>query len=116
MSPRSWRERVMDILEAITQIQQFTRDMEFDEFRNDLKTLHAVILNLVIIGEAANAISAQLESQLPELPWHQIRGMRNWLVHHYFSIAPQILWATIQNDLPILAQKLEGILEENAAD
>jgi len=56
MSPRSWRERIRDILDAIAEIKAFTQGIEFDAFRHDSKTIRAVELNFIIIGEATNHI------------------------------------------------------------
>lgn len=84
MSPRDWRERVNDILDSITEIQAFTRGMDYASFSVDAKTLKAVELNLIIIGEAANRIPDSIEEAHPQIPWSWMRSMRNRLVHVYF--------------------------------
>ena len=68
MSPRDWQERVQDILEAIAEIQAFTRGMDFDTFRADAKTLKAVELDFIVIGEAANQIPDEVEETYPKSP------------------------------------------------
>lgn len=110
MSPRSWRERIEDILEAIAEIREFTRSMSFEQFRDDPKTLKAVALDIVIIGEAAGRIPDDIAEDHSEIAWSLMRGMRNRLVHDYFGMDPQILWDTIQNDLPPLIEPLQRIL------
>jgi uncharacterized protein with HEPN domain len=110
MSPRGWRERVQDILDAITEIQAFVTNVRFEEFQDDLKTMRAVELDLIILGEAANTIPEEVEEAHPEIAWHLMRGMRNRLVHTYFSVSPKILWDTIHQDLPPLALALAKLI------
>ena len=110
MSPRGWQARVVDILDAIAEIQMFTTDMDFASFQRDAKTQRAVELNFIIIGEAAAQIPDEIEEQNPQIPWHLMRAMRNRLVHVYFEIDPTLLWDTIQNDLPPLVPLLRALL------
>lgn len=110
MSPRRWRDRVQDILDAIAEIQSFVAGMDFDQFRGDAKTLKAVSADLIIIGEAANHVPDDIQSGAPEVPWHLIRAMRNRIVHVYFDMDPVILWDIVQQDLPKLAAPLGGLL------
>ncbi len=86
MSPRGWEERVQDILEAISEIQAFVANTGFEEFQDDLKTMRAVELDLIIIGKAANTIPEEVEEAHPEIAWYLMHGMRNRLVHTYFSV------------------------------
>jgi uncharacterized protein with HEPN domain len=110
MSPRSWKERIEDILEAIVEIQEFTRFMTFKEFREDPKTIKAVALDFVVIGEAAAHVPDDVAEAHPEIAWNLMRGMRNRLVHDYFEMDPEIIWGTVQNDLPPLLEPLRRIL------
>lgn len=111
MSPRNWRERIRDILDAIAEIESFTRGMDYSSFSVDTKTLKAVELNLIIIGEAASQIPSEVEEQYPQIPWALMRAMRNRLVHVYFSVDGKLLWNTIQNDLPLLVAPLRSLLQ-----
>jgi len=110
VSPRGWKERVEDILDAIAEIQAFTQGMDFDAFRADAKTLKAVELDFIVIGEAANQIPDEVEEKYPEVPWSLMRAMRNRLVHVYFSVDERLLWETVQNDLPVLVPALQSLL------
>ena len=112
MLPRSWTERIRDILDAMSEIETFTHSMAFDAFRNDTKTIRAVELDFIIIGEAANRIPETVQAAYPEIPWHLMRAMRNRLVHVYFSVDPQVVWDTIHNDLPPLIPLLESLLRD----
>jgi uncharacterized protein with HEPN domain len=86
--------------------------MSFDRFSADPKTVKAVELNLILIGEAANQVPAEVEQHYPQIPWQLMRAMRNRLVHVYFSVDEQLLWDTIQNDLPLLVTPLRSLLEQ----
>ncbi|HUH96446.1 MAG TPA: DUF86 domain-containing protein [Anaerolineales bacterium] len=109
MSPRDWKERVQDILDAIAETQKFTRGMGFDSFRKDERTLRAVELDFIVIGEASGQIPDEVQAQYPEIPWHLMRAIRNRIVHVYFSVDAKLLWDTVQNDLPQLVEPLKKI-------
>jgi uncharacterized protein with HEPN domain len=68
MSSRTWSARIRDILDAIAEIQAFTRDMDFEAFQADVRTLRAVELNFIVIGEAANTLPEAFEVAHPEIP------------------------------------------------
>lgn len=110
MSPRDWAERIRDILDAIAEIQYFTAGMNYDAFKADAKTIRAVELDFIVIGEAANRLPEDIEERYPEIPWSLMRAMRNRLVHVYFAVDPRLLWDTIQNDLPVLIPALTSIV------
>ena len=110
MSAREWPDRVRDIIDAIAEIQFFTKGMNLDSFRADTKTVKAVELNFIIIGEASGAIPDEIRAANPAVPWQLMRSMRNRMVHLYFHIDPAILWKTVQDDLPLLLPHLENLL------
>ncbi len=72
----------------------------------------AIVKDLEIIGEVANNVSPECQSQYPYIPWRAMVGMRNRLVHAYFGIDFEVIWQTIQQDLPPLIQSLERVLQE----
>ena len=110
MYTESWKERVAHIMLAIEEIQSFTRGMDFETFNRDDKTVRAVEMNFIIIGESATQIPNAIEEKYPHIPWHLMRAMRNRIVHVYFSVDNKILWETIQNDLPPLIPLLNELL------
>lgn len=110
MSPREWRDRIRDILAAIAEIQRFTRNLDDDSFRKDEKSVRAVEMNFIIIGEAASQIPDDIEEKYTTIPWNLMRAMRNRLVHVYFKVDEKLMWDTIQNDLPPLISGLEKLL------
>ncbi len=110
MSPRNWQNRIRDILDSIAEIQKFTRGMTYEAFRKDEKSIRAVEMNFIIIGEAANQVPEEIEEKYPEIPWSLMRALRNRIVHAYFNVDEKLMWDTIQNDLPPLIPKLETLL------
>lgn len=111
MSSRDWPDRVRDILDAIAETQYFIKGMKLDEFRVDARTVKAVELNFIIIGEASRAIPEEIQKANPKVPWQLMRSMRNRMVHVYFHIDPAILWKTATDDLPLLIPHLEQLLQ-----
>lgn len=111
MPHRQWQFRVGDISAAIASIQGYVSGMSYDDFIADRKTVDAVIRNFIVIGEAAGHIPNEICQTHPELPWQDMRAMRNFVVHEYFGISDKILWDTIHLDLcplqPLLAAMLK---------
>ena len=110
MSLRGWQDRIRDILDAIAEIQKFTRGMEYETFKEDDKSIRAVEMNFIIIGEAANQIPDEIEEKYTTIPWSLMRAMRNRIVHVYFKVDEKLMWDTVQNDLPPLIPELEKLL------
>lgn len=89
---------------------EFTREMDFEHFRQDKLCYFATIKNIEIIGEAAYMISQDFKASHPEIPWEGIIRMRHVLVHGYATILPELLWETIQADIP----QLIGLIQKLA--
>lgn len=111
MSSRSVQRRIQDIIEVGLEIEAFTKGMSFEDFQTDLKTVRAVLYSLAIIGEAAGSLLPEVEVDYPEISWVDIRGIRNVVIHEYFRVDLDIVWETIQQDLPSLIGQLEKLLE-----
>ena len=101
-----------DILDAIQMIGVFTRNMSFEEFRNDPKTIAAVERKLLVISEAAMRLGDKAPELVPEMPWRNIRGIGNWLRHQYDRVDVQTVWHTVIGDLPPLAAAIGRVLSE----
>lgn len=110
MPHRNWKIRIDDILTAINSIQSYTEGMDFSSFKSDRRTVDAVIRNLIIIGESASHVPEEICNRYPDIPWYEMRGMRNFVVHEYFTVSDKILWDTIHIDLKELPEKLKRIL------
>ena len=110
---RNDRERLLDVLEAIERIEKYTARGRpvFDE---DELIQTWVLHHLQIIGEAVRALSSDTTSRAQEVEWSKIVGMRNILVHDYFSLDTDIVWAVIENDLQALKLKVEEIIAEDS--
>lgn len=110
MPSRNWQNRVRDVLAAIAEIREFTSELTFEEFQDDRKTIRAVLYNLAIIGEAVRNISPDVETSHPEIPWDDVRGMRNIVIHEYFQVNLSIIWQTLQEDLVLLEVSLRQLM------
>jgi uncharacterized protein with HEPN domain len=106
MPSRSWQFRIDDILTAIDKIERYTKNMDFDTWLKDDKTVDAVIRNLEIVGEASSHLPDDVLQQYKDIPWKLMRGIRNILAHEYFGIDLEIIWKTAKEDLPNLKNKL----------
>lgn len=113
MPPREWRERLEDIVEALERITSYTVDMDFEQFCDDPKTVDAVIRNLIVIGEGSKHIPKEIQNQAMEVPWDDMRGIRNVVVHEYFGVSLAILWETVRKDIPSLMEPLRKLLESS---
>jgi uncharacterized protein with HEPN domain len=110
MPPREWKLRVGDILDSIAAIEEYVRGMDYEAFRQDRKTIDAVVRRFTVIGEAAANIPSAITDQYPQVPWRQMRDMRNVVVHAYFGVNTEVLWDTVRNDLPPLVPALKEIM------
>jgi uncharacterized protein with HEPN domain len=110
MSERSDIDYLFDILESIQRCLSYTTGLDWDSFVIDFRTQDAVVRNLEIIGEAVKALSSQLRDTYPEIPWKDVDGARDRLIHHYFGINNEIIWEIVQVDLPELLPQIQKIL------
>lgn len=113
MSPRKWPRRIEDILDAVAEIRVFVQGLSREEFCLDAKTVKAVMADLAVVGEAAGHIPDDVISAHPEVPWALMKAMRNRIVHVYFDVDPNIVWDTLQQDLPVLVEALRKLLDES---
>lgn len=109
---RDWKLRVRDILACIEKIELFTDSMTFDQFQQDARTIDAVIRNFEVIGEAAGYIPSEIQEQYPDIGWLEMRGMRNIMIHEYFSVSLPIIWHTVNHDLPDLYRKISTLIDK----
>lgn len=108
---RSPVERLKDILEAIEAIEQYSGILQEHFEQNPLIQVWFVH-HLRIIGEAARALPSETRELAPEIPWTKVIGMRNILVHGYFEVDTEVVWATVQSDLIPLKNSVLRLLAE----
>ncbi|AGA68226.1 hypothetical protein Desdi_0698 [Desulfitobacterium dichloroeliminans LMG P-21439] len=99
-----------NILESIIKIETYTNS-DKDEFMTSGIIQDAVIRNLEIIGEATKRVSRRLKEQTPEIPWTQMAGLRDVLIHDYMGISLKIVWNVVQNELPRLKIRIMELLD-----
>ncbi len=104
--------RFKHMLDSATAIFHFIDGKTHQEFNRDRMLSNAVIRELEVLGEAANHISKTTQKVFPELPWKQLIAMRNALIHAYFDIDYDIIWETVNDDLPPLYLQLKMILSD----
>ena len=93
-----------DITESLSKINRYIEGLDYNDLAKDEKTVDALIRNLEIIGEAAKKIPVDVRAQFPQIPWNEIAGMRDKLIHEYFGVDLEIVWETIQCDLTELEE------------
>lgn len=107
---------LLDILDSATLILDFIGQMGRDAFEHDLIRQDAVIRRLTIIGEATKRLSETFRLGHPEIPWKQIAGMRDVVVHNYDQVQIDKIWEVIQQDIPTLIRQIEPLVPPNSAD
>lgn len=112
MADRLQEDYLRDIIEHIAHITNFVEGVSYTEFLRNVEKIFAVIRALEIIGEAANHIAPQFRSRYPSVPWQEMIGMRNIVVHGYFGVNTAVIWRTVQEDIPPLRKQIEQILLE----
>jgi len=100
------------IREAIDTIKDYVGSANYESFRQDKKTVDAVVYQIAIIGEAANKLSQSFRDTHPEIPWRDMIDMRNILIHEYFGVVVKTIWDTVQDDLPELEKLVNKVLSE----
>lgn len=112
MKQRDFTDYLQDILDAINNIEEFVDDMSFEQFVKDKKTLHAVVRNIEIIGEASKNIPDSVKAKHKELPWKKMTGMRDKLIHGYFGVDVETLWKAVKENIPPLKKSVQKMLKD----
>lgn len=115
MSPLQDIALLQHIAEALEKILRHTDGKTFDQIYDDENLYDATIRRFEIMGEAFSRISLDTRESYPELPWREMVGMRNRLIHNYFDIDSTILWNTIKESLPKLQQELKSVISRESS-
>jgi uncharacterized protein with HEPN domain len=108
---RRERERLLDILEAIERIEKYADDGK-DAFVSDELIQTWIVHHIEIIGEACRSLPNDFQAMYADIPWADIVGMRNILIHHYFGIDTDAVWSVVERDLPELKLSIQTILDK----
>ncbi len=101
-----------DILKAISAIDGFVEGVNFEDFKNNDEKSSAVIRKFEIIGEATKGLPENLKEKHPEIPWKEMAGFRDKLIHFYFGIKHELVWQALKKRLPQIKSLLQKILED----
>lgn len=111
MSSRADRDLLGDLLEAIRRAKTYLESLSYEQFLADTRTQDAVIRTLEIVGEATKRLSPVLRDRHPKIPWKNMAGVRDKLIHDYFGVNLDIVWQIVRDELPQLAIQVESVLE-----
>jgi uncharacterized protein with HEPN domain len=107
---RDYRLYLKDILDAIESIENFVQGMDQESFKADDKTVSAVIRKLEIIGEAAKGVPEEIRTGKPDIPWREMAGMRDKLIHFYFGVDYDLVWSTVARRLADVKRQIKEIV------
>ncbi|GGK36708.1 DUF86 domain-containing protein [Caldalkalibacillus thermarum] len=102
------KKYIMFLEDILKCIEEYTKGMDFEKFRNNQLVIDAVIRNLEVIGEASKYVPVEIRESYPSVPWKSMIGLRNILIHEYFGIDEEIVWEIVSSDL----KKIKPVIEE----
>ncbi|HEY0557281.1 MAG TPA: DUF86 domain-containing protein [Thermoanaerobaculia bacterium] len=111
---RTYLDYLEDIRDSLAKAQVFVQGMTYEQFTVDEKTSFAVVRALEIVGEATKRLPAELKARYPNLPWRDMAGMRDKLVHDYFGVNLEVVWETATLEAPGLEAEIRSLLLKEA--
>ena len=103
---------IKDILQNMSDAEDFISGMSYDEFTNDKKTLNAVLRSIEVIGEATKNIPDDIRNLYPDVPWKEMAGMRDKVIHFYFGVDKEVIWVVVKERIPVLKPVISQLLRE----
>jgi uncharacterized protein with HEPN domain len=107
---RDYQVYVEDIIGAIDSVDAYTKGLTFEAFTGDKKTVDAVIRNFEVIGEATKNVPIAVRREYPKVPWRDMAGMRDKLIHGYFGVQLEVVWKTLKERLPEVRRLMVEVL------
>jgi uncharacterized protein with HEPN domain len=101
-----------DILDAMDKAEKFVAGMSYEQFENDLRTTFAVTRALEIVGEATKRLPPDIREKHPHIPWKDMAGMRDVIIHGYDNVNLQIVWDVVKRDIPRIRLQIQQILAD----
>jgi uncharacterized protein with HEPN domain len=99
-----------DIYQSVEKIEEFTRDISFNQLMTDERTKDAILRNLQVIGEASKNLPETLIADHPEVDWSGLAGVRDIVTHRYFRVDWHLLWISIHEELPVLKNQIRNLM------
>ena len=109
---REFEDYLRDMLDAMEKAQQFVENLSYEEFKEDDKTVFAVVRALEIVGEATKNIPNDIRNEYPEVPWKDMAGMRDILIQDYFGADVETVWLTVTEKIPQVKPLIQTMVEK----
>ena len=110
---RIYTDYLQDIINSCKLIKEFIKNINHEQFLKDLKTQYAIVRALSIIGEAVKKIPNSVKNKYTHIPWKEMAGMRDILIHDYFGTDIEVLWQTIKKDIPLIHKEFKKIIKDS---
>lgn len=103
---------IRDIVQNMKDAEEFIRGMSYDQFISDKRSLNAVIRSVEVVGEATKNIPDDIRARYPVVPWKEMAGMRDKLIHLYFGVDKEVVWLVVKDRIPSIRPLIEQILQD----